>query len=132
VERDREIGQRGEALVYREELKRVKNLGYPESRVEWISERDPGADHDIRSVGCDGEDLYIEVKSTTGKDGRFQWSKNEFDLARSLRDRYVLYRVYEVDSMTPSIKPFQDPIGLLLQNALRLDVSSLNAEVESL
>ena len=132
VERDREIGQRGEALVYREELKRVKKLGYPESRVEWISEQNPGADHDIRSVGCDGEDLYIEVKSTTGKDGRFQWSINEFDLARSLRDRYLLYRVYEVDSKTPSIKPFQDPAGLLLQNALQLDISSLNAEVESL
>ena len=75
---------------------------------------------------------YIEVKSTTGKDGRFQWSKNEFDLARSLRDNYVLYRVYEVDSKAPSMKPFPDPVGLLLQNALRLDISSLHAEVESL
>ena len=129
---DREIGRRGEELVYRSELERVKKLGYPESRVEWISEQNPGADHDIRSVGCDGEDLYIEVKSTTGKDGRFQWSKNEFDLARSLRDSYVLCRVYEVDTKTPSMKPFPDPIGLLLQNALRLDISSLNAEVESL
>ena len=131
-ERDREIGRRGEELVYLEELEKVKKLGYPESRVEWISEQNPGADHDIRSVGCDGEDLCIEVKSTTGKDGRFQWSKNEFDLARSVRDRYVLYRVYEVDSKTPSMKAFKDPVGLLLQNALRLDVSSLNAEVESL
>ena len=129
---DREVGRRGEELVYRSELKRVKKLGYPESRVEWISDQKPGADHDIRSVNCNGEDLYIEVKSTTGKDGRFQWSKNEFDLARSLRDRYVLYRVYEVDSKTPSMKSFRDPVGLLLQNALRLDVSSLNAEVESL
>ncbi len=129
---DREIGRRGEELVYHEELKRVKKLGYPESRVEWISEQNPGADHDIRSVGCDGEDLYIEVKSTAGKDGRFQWSKNEFDLARSLRDHYVLYRVYEVDTKTPSIKPFPDPVGLLLENALRLDISSLYAEVESL
>ena len=131
-ERDREIGRRGEELVYREELEKVKKLGYPESRVEWISEQNPGADHDIRSVDSDGENLFIEVKSTAGKDGRFQWSKNEFDLARSLRDRYVLYRVYEVDSKTPSMKSFQDPVGLLLQNALRLDVSSLYAEVESL
>ena len=129
---DRKIGRRGEELVYRSELERVKKLGYPESRVEWISEQNPGSDHDIRSVGCEGEDLYIEVKSTTGKDGRFQWSKNEFDLARSLRDNYVLYRVYEVDGKAPSMKPFPDPVGLLLQNALRLDISSLNAEVESL
>lgn len=132
MERDREIGRQGEALVYREELERVKKLGYPESRVEWVSEQDPGADHDIRSVDCDGEDLYIEVKSTTGKDGRFQWSKNEFDLARPLRDRYVLYRVYEVDRKTASMKSFPDPVGLLLEDALRLDISSLNAEVESL
>ena len=131
-ERDREVGRRGEELVYRSELERVKRLGYPDSRVEWISEQNPGADHDIRSVDCNGEDLCIEVKSTTGKDGRFQWSKNEFDLARSLRNSYVLYRVYEVDSKTPSMKPFQDPVGLLLQNALLLDISSLNAVVESL
>ena len=129
---DREVGRRGEKLVYRSELERVKNLGYPESRIEWISDQNPGADHDIRSVNCNGEDLYIEVKSTTGKDGRFQWSKNEFDLARSLREHYILYRVYEVDSKTPTIKSFQDPVGLLLQNALSLDISSLYAEVESL
>ena len=129
---DRKIGRRGEKLVYRSELERVKKLGYPESRVVWISEDNPRADHDIRSVGSDGEDLFIEVKSTTGKDGRFQWSKNEFDLARSLRYNYVLYRVYEVDSKAPSMKPFPDPVGLLLKNVLRLDISSLNAEVESL
>ncbi len=129
---DRELGRRGEKLIYRCELERVKKLGYPESCVEWVSDREPGADHDIRSVDCDGKTLCIEVKSTTGRDGRFQWSKSEFDLARSLRDRYVLYRVYEVDSKSPSMKSFQDPVGLLLQNALRLDISSLNAEVESL
>ena len=129
---DREVGRRGEELVYRSEIERVKRLGYPSSSVEWISEQNPGADHDIRSVDRNGGDLFIEVKSTTGKDGRFQWSKNEFDLARSLRDRYVLYRVYEVDSKTPTMKAFRDPVGLLLKNALLLDISSLNAAVESL
>ena len=97
-----------------------------------ISEDNPGSDHDIRSVGSNGEDIFVEVKATTGKDGRFRWSKNEFDLACSLRGRYVLYRVYEVDSKAPSMKSFQDPVGLLLQNALHLDISSLSAEVEPL
>ena len=128
---ERAIGRRGEELIHREELERVQKLGYPASRVKWVSDQNPGADHDILSVDCDGQDLVIEVKSTSGKDGRFQWSKNEFDLARALRERYVLYRVYEADSSTPSVKSFRDPVGLLLQNALHLDVNSLSAEVES-
>ena len=126
------IGRRGEELVYLAELERVQKIGYPACRVQWVSDQNPGSDHDIRSVDCDGQDLWIEVKSTSGKDGRFQWSKNEFDLALSRKEQYVLYRVYEADSSYPSIKSFRNPVGLLLQNALHLDISSLNAEVESL
>ena len=33
---------------------------------------------------------------------------------------------------TPSVKEFRDPVGLLLNDAMRLNVSSLNAEVEAL
>ena len=132
AERDRLVGRRGEEIVYRHEVDKAKSLGFDESRVVWVSERDPGADHDIQSVDEDGKSIWVEVKSSTGRDGRFHWTKAEFDRARRHRDRYVLYRVYKATSRAPSVKVFRDPVKLLLNNAMRLNVNTLNAEVEPL
>lgn len=50
------LGQRGEALVYRLEIERVRAMGHaePELFVIWTSRDQPGADHDIRSIDADG------------------------------------------------------------------------------
>lgn len=71
MERDREVGQRGEALVYRQELNRIRALGFdrPEARVVWVSKDNPSADHDIRSIDAHGGPVWIQVKSTAGSDG---------------------------------------------------------------
>jgi hypothetical protein len=71
VERDRVIGERGEELVYRLELARLRAAGHsnPENQVVWTSRCDPGADHDIISLATDGKPLWIEVKSTMRADG---------------------------------------------------------------
>lgn len=44
------LGERGEALVYRMELERVRGMGYeePERYVVWTSRNEPGDDHYIR------------------------------------------------------------------------------------
>jgi hypothetical protein len=90
IERDRKVGDRGEGLVYRLQIERSRELGYdnPESMVIWSSTIDPGADHDIRIIGDDPADLWIEVKSTLGSDGRFEWYKKEFEKALREGDRY--------------------------------------------
>ena len=129
-ERDRLVGRRGEELIYLHELERVVALGHPTTRVVWESESNPGAGYDILSVDEDGGDLWIEVKSTTTKHGRFDWSINEFERALAARTRYVLWRVYEADSQTPRVRCFRDPISLLLGKGMRLDISDLSAEVE--
>ena len=128
-ENKRLIGRQGEEIIYLQEIERVKASGFPESRVVWTSDSNPGANHDIVSVGEDGEDIWIEVKSTTGKHGWFPWSKPEFDLAVKKRDRYIIWRVYEIESTNPPCRPFPDPIGLLLSEGMRLDIDSLHAEV---
>jgi hypothetical protein len=130
--RDRIIGRRGEEIIYKYELERVKSLGQEETQVIWISKDNPGADYDILSVDDDGGPLWIEVKATTGKDGRFHWSSAEFKKALAERDRYVIWRVYEADTQTPPIKRFRDPITRLLRQEMRLDVANLYAEVEPL
>jgi hypothetical protein len=131
-EADRAVGRRGEELVYREEVKRVKALGFPESRVIWSSERYAASDHDILSVADDGEDLWLEVKATTGRDGRFDWPRSEFELALDKREKYVLCRVYEADTKTASILRQPDPLGLLLAGKMRLDLATLAAEIAPL
>src|SRR5581483_3759416 len=131
-ERKKEIGQRGEEIIFLQELDRVKRLGYPESRVVWIAKENPLADYDILSVDENSRDLWLEVKSTTGRHGHFQWSIAELKKAMQEREQYILWRVYEVGVLHPSIKPFRDPIGMIIRHGIQLDVASLSAEVEPL
>jgi Domain of unknown function (DUF3883) len=131
-EQDRLVGARGEELVYREELKRVRSLGYPESRVIWTSRSNPAADHDILSVADDGGELWLEVKSTTGRHGRFDWPRAEFERALRAGERYILCRVYEAHTTNPTLRREQDPVAKLLGGAMRLDIASLAAEVAPL
>lgn len=133
MERDRAIGLQGEALVRRQEIARVRALGYDdaESRVVWVSQTNPGADHDILSIGPDGGPIWIEVKSTTGSDGRFDWSIAEFEKALREGPRYQLWRVYDVGGVSPTAKCFDNPAGLLLTPTIRLEISSLRVFVES-
>jgi len=129
---EREVGRRGEEKIYLREIARVRAIGYPESEVVWEADKNPGARYDIKSVDADGQDIWIEVKSTTGRDGRFRWPKTEFELALQKRERYILWRVYEAHTINPSAKPFRDPIGILLKNRMRLDIANLFAMVEPL
>jgi uncharacterized protein DUF3883 len=90
------------------------------------------ADHDILTVADDGGDMWLEVKSTTGRHGRLDWPRAEFELALRARHRYVLCRVYEAHTTNPTLRREQDPVGKILAGAMRLDISSLAAEVAPL
>jgi hypothetical protein len=127
-----DLGRRGEHLVYQEELKRVRALGLADDRVVWTSDTNPGADHDIRSVDDDGSEVWLEVKSTTGRHGRFEWPLAEFELAARKQDKYLLCRVYEADTATPSLVRERDPIAKLRAGGMRLDISSLSGEIAPL
>ncbi len=131
-ERDREVGRRGEEIIFQQEVERVKSLRYPGSRVVWVAKENPAADHDILSIDENGKDLWIEVKSTTGRHGHFQWSIPELKKAMQERGQYILWRVYEADTTHPSIKPFRDPVSMIIRHGIQLDVASLSAEVEPL
>ncbi|MEQ1956779.1 DUF3883 domain-containing protein [Mesorhizobium sp. CN2-181] len=134
VERDYMVGRRGEEIVYELELKRVRELGHerPEDHVVWTSQADAGADHDIRSIDDLGRMIWIEVKSTTGSDGRFIWPRREFEKAVAAGDRYELCRVYHVAGTSPQVKRFRNPVGLLSSRQIFLDLNELKANVEPL
>jgi hypothetical protein len=102
----------------------------PEEVVVWTSAADPGADHDIRSVADDGKPLWIEVKSTAGRDGNFDWPKNEFQKALREGSHYELWRVYEAASEHPIAKRFPDPVNLVREGKLRIDLATLRAVIQ--
>jgi len=128
------LGRRGEELVYRMELKKVREMGYspPEKFVCWSSDREPGADHDIKSIDEKGRPRWLEVKSTSGDDGRFDWSRKEFEKALRERDRYELWRVYRVDGLKPAAKCFRNPVRMLGMRQISLELGMLRANIENL
>lgn len=132
VMRDRQVGDRGEELIYLAELERVRSLGHerPEELVIWTSRTQPGADHDIRSIDEAGQILWIEVKATTGMDGRFDWSRGEFEKAMREGKQYELVRVYQANSANPIAKRFRNPAALQ-GGRLRIELNSLRAYVQS-
>ena len=75
--------------------------------------------------------MWIEVKSTSGSDGNFDWPESEVARAMSERGHYVLCRVYRVDSKNALIKPFHDPLSMIESGRMRLGLGSVRAQVES-
>jgi hypothetical protein len=126
------LGQRGEELVYRMELQKVRDWGYsePERYVIWTSQAEPGADHDIRSIDAEGKPRWIEVKSTAGTDGRFDWPRREFEKALRDKDRYELWRVYRVADRAPVAKCFRNPGRMLGLRQIALELGMLRANIE--
>ena len=129
---DRLLGERGEEIVYRRELERLRESGHgsPESLVSWVARDNPTADHDIRSIAEDGDTLWIEVKSTSGLDGNFDWPESEVAKAMAEREHYVLCRVYRVSSTNPLVKRFPDPLSMIVSGHMRLGLGSVRAQVE--
>lgn len=134
IERDAKIGRRGEELIYRSELERVRAMGHdnPEEMVVWTASHNPGADHDIRSIDAEGNPRWIEVKSTTGADGRFDWSRKEFEKALRERGRYELWRIYNVGSVTPVAKVFPDPTALVGLSRISIELGTIRASIEDI
>ncbi len=128
--RDRDIGIRGEEIVLRLERVRLREAGLDEARAIWVAKDNPAANHDIVSIDADGETIWIEVKASSGIDGRFRWSRSEFELAVHARERYILYRVYGADTVRPTVKAFRNPVAMLVGDRLRLDLAVLQAEIE--
>jgi hypothetical protein len=125
------IGKRGEEIVYNKERQRLQALGMDPDSVTWVSKTNETSPYDIRSIGEDGQIIYIEVKSTKGADpnGQFWISRAEVELARSKRSRYYIYRVTDTDTEAPTIRRVADPLGLVLEGKGRVMLSQARVEL---
>jgi hypothetical protein len=99
-QKNQSIGFVGEELAFEYEKWRLTDAGFPKlaKEVKWISkEQGDGAGYDILSRDIEGEDIFIEVKTTTlGKDTPIFFSKTENDFSNDFTKAFHLYRVFDV------------------------------------
>jgi len=107
----RKLGDRGEKLVFDEEVRFLKGNGRTDlaEKVQRVSLISDSYGYDILSFELDGTPKYIEVKTTTSKIGRtsFYISSNELEVSKSI-ENYYFYIVFEVKSAFPKIWKVKD------------------------
>ena len=104
---DAYTGLEGEQLAMAFEKARLNELGYEEysEKVDWVGSVNDVAGYDIKSYDLiDGklQEIYIEVKTSVSKvDTDFFISKNELNTSNKYTEKYYLFRIYDVLSISP-------------------------------
>ncbi|MFD1094880.1 DUF3883 domain-containing protein [Salegentibacter chungangensis] len=95
------LGYLGEELVCNYEKWDLTRQGKKDlaDKIRWISKDEgDGAGFDILSKTVNGEDKYIEVKTTKlGIKTPFFFSKNEFEFSNRNSMNYYLYRIFDFE-----------------------------------
>ncbi|SHI57335.1 protein of unknown function [Tangfeifania diversioriginum] len=110
---NKRIGDLGEKWVIQRERNKLINAGLQNKidKIKHISvEEGDGTGFDIKSFDEKGNEIFIEVKTTTGNFNQaFYISRNELERSKSDGAKYYLYRVYEFNEKdnTASLKILQ-------------------------
>lgn len=107
------IGSKGENLILDIEKKRLKEAGKHElaDKVKRVSIDDDSLGYDILSFEVNGEEKYIEVKTTSTSNNhvRFYVSLNEYSIGKN-KDNYFIYFVEKINSKSPKVTIIKNPI----------------------
>ena len=95
-------------LCIKYEQKKLQALGRPDlvEKIKQVSILADGYGYDIISYDLDKNgkeyEIFIEVKTTKNKiDTEFFISKNEIDKSKELKDKYCLFRIYDLKGEQP-------------------------------
>ncbi len=92
------LGKAGEKFILEIEKNKLKNADRNDlaEKVEWTSDvKGDGTGYDILSYDTNGNEIYIEVKTTKlGKYSKFYISSNEIEFSKLNPENYYLYRVF--------------------------------------
>jgi len=101
-----QLGNAGEQLVLAYEKRKLKILGLSKE-MEQVAKQPDGVGYDIRSYDESGQEIHIEVKTTTGNEKTpFHMSANEKEFARLYPENYYVYRLYNYDEARNSANFF--------------------------
>ena len=119
------VGRAGEEHVYNFEYKKLMDKGREDLAKQIVKQYEdlsffPG--YDIKSFNEDGEEIYIEVKSTVskGKD-YFEISDNEVLAAKSLKDSYLIYQVTDALANPKISARVRNPMKYVEENKILLE-----------
>lgn len=95
------IGFLGEQIVLKYEKDKLSDDLNLAQQIEHVSQtKGDGLGYDILSFDSQGNEIFIEVKTTTqGKNTPFYMSSNEVSFANKHPDNYFLYRVYNFSNL---------------------------------
>lgn len=97
-QRNRVLGQAGEALVFAYEQKTLRSEKRPDlaKQVKWVSrDEGDGAGYDIASFRPDGHPRLIEVKTTNGLERTpFHITRNEHAVSEERAGEWCLFRLW--------------------------------------
>lgn len=110
LENNTELGKKGEDVVVEYEKNRLILEGREDLATKVFTTREIAGNaerFDVLSFDKDGNEKYIEVKTTKGGlNNVFHISENEIEFSEQYQDRYYLYRVYNfnIKSMSGNLK----------------------------
>jgi hypothetical protein len=136
-----QIGEAGEEHVLAYEIQELKSNGLAElaEQVRRVSLENVAAGFDVLSYysegdGKEGEEKYIEVKSTKSRHADFEITINELRTAKQHEDDYWIYRVRGVGTESVDVDKLQNPVKLIEEEDLLLQPTkfrvSLSEEIE--
>jgi hypothetical protein len=119
----RKVGDAGERIVVRHEQERLARIGRQDlaDRVRCHAQEKEFLGWDITSFNEDGEEIFIEVKSSIGKRvSCVNLTGNEWDAARKLerQDHYYIYVVTGALSSIPNIERLRNPASYVCEGQL--------------
>ncbi|HEY8420965.1 MAG TPA: DUF3883 domain-containing protein [Thermoclostridium sp.] len=93
-EKQNDIGFKGEEWVFNQERKKLKGTAF-ENGINPNYSNDPEAGFDILSFSKNGENLFIEVKTTTGNaEDNFFLSSSEIEKAKECLNNGLKYELH--------------------------------------
>jgi hypothetical protein len=109
AERNAQIGLEGELFILKNESKKLQDLGI--NRIEYpkhVALESTHYGYDILSLDNNGNEIFIEVKTTTRKvddpfSRKFFITNNELSVYEQNSLQYKLHRVYDIEN-TPSFE----------------------------
>lgn len=89
------LGDSGEELVIEFEKIKLQKVGLSE-KADLVAKQKDGCGYDIISFDTKGNEIHIEVKTTTGKEEEpFYFSINEKEYLEQHSENYFLFRLHE-------------------------------------
>lgn len=106
IKKNTELGNKGEDIVVEYEKNRLIIDGRRDLAEKVFATREIAGNaerFDVLSYDKDGNEKYIEVKTTRGGiNNIFHISENEVKFSKQYQDKYYLYRVYNFNAKTMS------------------------------